>query len=514
MSSSPTPLPRWPEADCFIQGTPDMYGMGIRVAFYVFWFGTLLVIRFVLKSVNDNDQDAIRPSTDILSWSLIFFYYAVFIALAVTASKAAKEIHSYSGSDEDQQPFQAVEAYITILLISMPAYLQIPTFVLSLVFACRPDWDPNFKTRREKRDANMDLMPAFHTILILIVSGVQLWFWCSGVETLRTNNCIQFGFLFVRVDLCAPGVRAFNIIVILTAVVASILGMAIDRGLWAPFRRKRRKRRRSKGVGATDAKIAMHMELETFFYLFVSILLIIAIELTIKWNCIQSVNYASTAGQLIPLFISVFLVAFFLYNWWPSGTGGDGSNSTSSTSSPPSSPPSSGDTTTSDEATTTVSSPPSSGGNISSEKDPWMSGPYSTRVVRTLSSTTSASDHASGEMEGEEEKEEREMEEEEEEMEEEEKEMEEEEEEEEEEGREKQTSQTARKTQKIRKSPSTWSFGSESLETAKNAENVGSVETICSTWRIKMFASIRTATPINASEDSGGVCNLTVVKGA
>ena len=103
-------------------------------------------------------------------------------------------------------------------------------------------------------------MALLEFILLLIVCGFQLWFWCSGIMGLakRKDEKLcgkQYGFLFAKADLNSVGFRAFNIAVVLIVLVGGMVmgvrGLSGGGGGFDSERddEKRRKKKRGKGDG-------------------------------------------------------------------------------------------------------------------------------------------------------------------------------------------------------------------------------------------------------------------------
>lgn len=108
-------------AVCKISGNNDMYGLGIRIGFYLQWYGAILA-RWIAPSEVKN-----------LAFSLDIFVAATFLALI-------------NLTFNDFNSLEPVETYIVLLLL-FGAYLAlVPIYVWRLLTACNPYWVRVFAT--------------------------------------------------------------------------------------------------------------------------------------------------------------------------------------------------------------------------------------------------------------------------------------------------------------------------------------------------------------------------------
>lgn len=133
--------------------------------------------------------------------------------------------------------FGAVEVYIATLLISGTAYLMLGVVFWRSVKRCLGTDNDKSEKRSSKKKQRVkgskeregcDLLGIMEFILLLIVCGFQLWFWCSSVVGLakRRDEKLcgkQYGFLFAKADLDSVGFRAFNIAVVLIVLVGGMV---------------------------------------------------------------------------------------------------------------------------------------------------------------------------------------------------------------------------------------------------------------------------------------------------
>ncbi|KAF3760552.1 hypothetical protein M406DRAFT_222866, partial [Cryphonectria parasitica EP155] len=236
---------------CQIQGHPDAYGLGIRIAFYLQWFA--LIISCWLS-----DGDALN-----LKFLNALTIAATSIGLALNLST-----------------LQPVEVYVILLLVCGTLYFQVPVFLWRVVTCCRPWWD----TERWNKLRMGWLFKTGMALLLGTLLGVEIWFWCTGVYEKPAGmddagGCRQYAFLFGQVPLDSSAKRSHP------TVVA-------------------RKTHKPTNCRITNNRIVFLQQLRTFSDLIVAAILVMAVELVISWNHISGVNDLSSAAQLIPPVIS------------------------------------------------------------------------------------------------------------------------------------------------------------------------------------------------------------------
>jgi hypothetical protein len=196
---------------CTIAGTPSLYGLGIRVSFYLLWF-------FVLVGERCHERHAQVPRAVEL-----VFAYAVFIALATAVSAGY---------------LFAAEVYVALLLISTTVYLLVPRHTTDLVAWIRPDIGLGTRGR-------FGFIGVARCVFVLIVVSLHLWFWGTAVTSDEIDRSVrsqggscrppqQVGFAFGPVDMDSGGFRATNVLLMLAllaggAIIGSMKAGAIRR---------------------------------------------------------------------------------------------------------------------------------------------------------------------------------------------------------------------------------------------------------------------------------------------
>lgn len=208
-------------AACTIAGNPDMYGLGIRTAFYLDWFAALIVER-----VNEQHTQILRGAELVLA-------SAVFLGLAIAAT--AGRLH-------------AVEVYIALLLVSGTVYLLAPRHATDLAVWTRPELYPGYQGR------GFGIAAVIRCLFIVVVISLHMWFWVTGVDSasidrqLRApyeNGCRrlrQVGFAFAPVELRSGWFRALNVLLMSALLAGGVLIGGVKAGLMKKGRSRRRHR--------------------------------------------------------------------------------------------------------------------------------------------------------------------------------------------------------------------------------------------------------------------------------
>lgn len=235
---------RNPLQTCPFAGNADLYGIGIRIGFYLQWISTLLATIFT------------PWEEDILRVLNLLVQSAVFLGLILLT-------RDYN--------IRAVEPVITIWLL--------------------------FGALSSLSGSGMNplgrLSGFFRILLYSGVAGYACWFWFSGLDELLEAelNCKTVAF-FGEVPIDGP-FRMFN-------KVVSVMGgtICVVFLLWSVAI----VRKRIKGRGITTRVRRPSVEMELLFFSFAIIVLsIAAVEYLLTANLITDINNISSVGQLLPL---------------------------------------------------------------------------------------------------------------------------------------------------------------------------------------------------------------------
>ena len=276
-----------------------MYGLGIRIGFYLQWYAVEIASWFAPSEVN-----SIRLTNSV-------FIAATFLALLIQVGR-------------DVLNLQVVEVYI-ILLVTFGYYL-----FLVPVYAWRflTGYDPAFDPTRYPQVWTGEVYSVLNFLLLVAVASFQLWFWFSRVPQLDSQSCQEYGFFFAKIRLNEKHFEILNIVFyfLLLSCCAIVLFITIL------VKTKRAAEKRPPYLGystslgrcsipsAHKADISSRMthidslqKLRSTFNIVVASTVIAATELTIRWNKIQGVNSLTSAGQTIPLLIGIAAILRIAY---------------------------------------------------------------------------------------------------------------------------------------------------------------------------------------------------------
>ncbi|KAK4680065.1 hypothetical protein QC764_209750 [Podospora pseudoanserina] len=275
-----------------------MYGLGLRTSFYLLHLSTLF-----LELLEQEYIVLLLSAELVLNFALL---------LALILQVAAGGLH-------------IVEVYILLLLLSVTVYLFVPRHAadLAMVFC------PHLGLRVKSRGRGVDVLGCLRGGYGLVVVGVQVWFWGRGVDSVRYDDgggggggdgkgCLEYGFLFGAMDLKSGSMKGLNILLVLGMLTGGLVVVGCVKSGWWGVRKGGRKKKMWEA----------QKWLEALGGLAIAVTVIVAIELTIRWNRIgaeNSVNQATTAAQLIPLLLVIALISTFLYGVFSNDKSDDGS---------------------------------------------------------------------------------------------------------------------------------------------------------------------------------------------
>ncbi|ETR96931.1 hypothetical protein M419DRAFT_48790, partial [Trichoderma reesei RUT C-30] len=169
---------------CGREGRPDLYGLGIRLGFYLQWFGEILVEFFDQADVSD-----IRLLGFLLSGAIV-------LALLVQVA---------------DQRAQGADIYIMLQLAAGSYIFLVPMYIWKALTCCDRRWDPLGQTR----EAKMAVFNVSTMLLLVIISALHLWFFGTYMPT-KGRQCGYYGFFFAKVKLDNTAYVVINIIVLRT----------------------------------------------------------------------------------------------------------------------------------------------------------------------------------------------------------------------------------------------------------------------------------------------------------
>ncbi|MCJ1369749.1 hypothetical protein MMC20_000961, partial [Loxospora ochrophaea] len=147
-------------ADCSFDGDADMYGLGIRIGFYLQWYGSIAASWLARSEVR-----GMRIAYNL-------FTAATLLALIITIATKNPVLRT-------------AEIYI-ILLLTFGGYLfLVPTYLWRMATRCNPLWDPS-RYARVKGSFEFNIL---YLLLMLVASSFQLWFFLARVPQLDGQLC-------------------------------------------------------------------------------------------------------------------------------------------------------------------------------------------------------------------------------------------------------------------------------------------------------------------------------------
>ncbi len=170
-----------------------MYGLGIRLGFYLQWYAGIYANMLAIESEIAGNRLALAA-----------FMWGTFIALLVQTIR---------------QALSAIDIYVVLLMCFGYHYFIIPVLLWRLLTCFDYQLDP---TRWIVVKASTALNVT-NVVLLLATSVYQLWFWISGIHTIP-NDCNPVGFLFVKVPLVSVPMWAVNVALQCVLICVGLLG--------------------------------------------------------------------------------------------------------------------------------------------------------------------------------------------------------------------------------------------------------------------------------------------------
>ncbi|UNI19242.1 hypothetical protein JDV02_005439 [Purpureocillium takamizusanense] len=166
---------------CQHDGNPDMYGLGIRLGFYLQWLSLNLAVTL-----------RVHEEIPAIRFTNTSFIAAEFLAVLIQISQATIE---------------PVDIYIVLLLCYGAFLFLAPLYIWRIVTGFEPSLDP---TRWPVVEPGI-LDTQLHYLLLIAVSSFQIWFWAVPADTRTANDCATYAFIFAKIPLENKAFRAVNI---------------------------------------------------------------------------------------------------------------------------------------------------------------------------------------------------------------------------------------------------------------------------------------------------------------
>jgi hypothetical protein len=285
---------------CGFDGNSDMYGLGIRVGVYVQTAATIIATSHKRKT-----------ASDLVKVGGLFQFAALVALIQQTVNN---------------EKLYAVEALVTYLFCFTSTGVNLA--------------EPIDKVQSQNRLEQItlpSLVAMMRQTTLLGLDCYQTWFWFTGLDKLERTPCKTETFFLARVD--AHGrFRTF-------AKIWSVFIMAVVTfSLCFKLRKSIEEKKRPAGTSTTRSPIPKtkppYMSGPEFLRLKLwggltiqddangpwrrvmagsigPAIVVLAVELTIRWNNVRGVNNIDSVGQLIPLIIGIGTFIGMVLNWYP-----------------------------------------------------------------------------------------------------------------------------------------------------------------------------------------------------
>ena len=188
-------------AVCEFDGNSDMYGIGIRIGFYLQWYGAILASWLSPLELPN------------IQFSINVFIVATFIALLIQLIR-------------DVSRLEVVEVYI-ILLLAFGYFLRlVPLYTLRFLIG----YNPTLDLIRYPRVTSSTLYEYLTFTLLVAMVSLQLWFWIARVPSLNPRSCQEYGFLFTKTNLDMKVFSMLSILFYSLLLLACLIVLFISLG--------------------------------------------------------------------------------------------------------------------------------------------------------------------------------------------------------------------------------------------------------------------------------------------
>ncbi|SZF00457.1 unnamed protein product [Blumeria hordei] len=263
---------------CNFPENNDMYGLGIRLAFYTLWLGTILACRMAPRQAS------------MLRMTNSLFVVALTISLILKIRE-----NTISPIEKSVILFMCFGGYLYYLPLNIGRTLAL----------CFPLMNTTCFYRREKSRIQRIL----NFLLMFFVAGFNLKFWVELVYIARPVGCDPIGFFFKKVSIEESDFRMGNIMFYFSWLFSCLMSLCIKYAR-ASGRLQYMVQQRSRRQNPFPA-----LYVQTIFNLAIAAISIFNIELTLRWNKMQGPEVWS-ASQILPLTISIGMVirSIFLFS--------------------------------------------------------------------------------------------------------------------------------------------------------------------------------------------------------
>ncbi|KAK1759080.1 hypothetical protein QBC47DRAFT_436607 [Echria macrotheca] len=258
---------------CAIVGNADMYGLGVRLGFYLQWCASIAANTLMVK-------------TEIATIRFAIYSYltAVFIALSIQTAQGGTS---------------HLDRYLVLLLCFGSYYSQVPIFLWRMGTCFREKLDP---TRWMVLPSSLPLR-VYSQVIFVAVLAWQYYFWATLSPGPDETTCPQYGFLFVPVPLYGVALKAVNLS--LSSFLVCILLWAWVKWCLAKWAGSNDEFLKPTKIHTRDKTM---IRLKGLVDLVVAGIVMAATELTLHWNSVQGVYSLDTLGQVVTLILGLVVL--------------------------------------------------------------------------------------------------------------------------------------------------------------------------------------------------------------
>lgn len=186
---------------CAFTGNPETYGLGLRLAFYLFWY--IIPLTWWIA----------RSETRTLRFILSTLTTGYFLGLLA-------QVSSYNNA------LRPVEIYIGILLSFGGFVYLIPLYIWRVLTCFRSRHDPEGWARVREGP----VYRIWNYVMLLGITVFWIWFWARvGSDRFRETRigCQEYGFFFGRVRLDGSGFVAGNLVVGVAVLAGCVIAVVV-----------------------------------------------------------------------------------------------------------------------------------------------------------------------------------------------------------------------------------------------------------------------------------------------
>ncbi|CAH0046500.1 unnamed protein product [Clonostachys solani] len=263
----------------------DLYGLGIRLGFYIQWVGLIVCELFDKKKSCDEPRHS-HSEFFAIRITNASFVTAEFIAILVQIAKTSLK------SDRKTEFIQPVDIYIVLLLCFGSSLFLVVVFIWNMFTPLNVDYP--------MRPSQLSVR--LSCLLLAAVSLFQLWFWSQDLDF---ESCKTYGFAFNKTTIDHITFRVTHGILYGALLLVVLLNFII-----LFFSPKRFPLLDKLGQKLWSRKMKAWYCLAK---LLVCAVIIVATELTISWNGMKTLYEIDSAGQTIPFVVGCCVLARVIY---------------------------------------------------------------------------------------------------------------------------------------------------------------------------------------------------------